>query len=43
MQVEAFSRPPHDMLEYNRRLGAFLELKVITDKMAEDAKGIEKD
>jgi hypothetical protein len=43
MQIDVFTSPPHDMLDFNRRLGAWLELKLITDKMADDAKGIEKD
>lgn len=43
MQIEIFTSPPHSMDDFNRRLGAWLELKAITDQMVIDAKGIEKD
>lgn len=43
MQIDAFAFPPKSMEDLNKRLGAYEELKWITDKMAEDAKGKEKD
>lgn len=43
MQIDIFRSPPKSMEDFNRRLGAWIELKDITDQMAEDAKGIEKD
>lgn len=43
IQTEMFAHPPKTMEEFNRRLGGYEELKLITDKMVEDAKGIEKE
>lgn len=43
MQVDIFAQPPKTMEEFRERLGAFKELTLITNKMAEEAKGKEKD
>lgn len=43
MQVDIFYMPPKSMEELNKRLGAYEELKMVTDIMAENAKGNEKD
>jgi hypothetical protein len=43
MQVDIFKSPPQTMDDFNKRLGAWTELDRITHKMAEDAKGKEKD
>lgn len=43
LEKEMFSHPPKTMEEFRERFGRYQELKLITDKAIEDAKGIEKD